>query len=454
MVLLLVTLTSINMCVIGFNSEIKLLKMSLLALVFCCLMACEKKSDEGANNQGNAPKITSSNVAIAAYNIVIEASVENANALELQINDGFGHAVVSSFDNLKYEGETIQITLDAKAENLIEGKLSYRLIASNAEEVTTISKTIDFLPFNQVDISMLFFDGSSSPKIAENNGANTSIRSIVENFPSIPLYVSASYNPLFLFYNNGLFTQRRLNDTNLSALSFSPNLEGDFLPSITTETKIFIPLSSGQVLSFGRDLSAAKLIETTFTGQLINFIVLNNAVALLYKDLAGNTFFELRNLDATLRIRDPEQINYETVFGDANGNLIFVQESEGGIFNFRSFNPNTNAFDIVGNTAPIIVSSKFNNNNQGLIFKGVQQGVSAIYSMQSPSYEPLRLLIDDAINIGVISNYNLFSGGLFYQNRGAFYNFCSSSSLGNRNLSLSIASSEIDIKLPVFIFPQ
>lgn len=427
---------------------------SLLCAVLLLIMGCKKNTVDDFGNDTNKPVITELNTAFVGYSVLIDVYVDNANELNIQINDEFGHSVSSTFNALNNEGERVEITFNAKDEALIEGSLTVVILAKNEAESITESRKVDFLPFDKAQYKALFYDQNGQVLVADNQEEGLIVSNITENFPNEPLYVSASYNPLFLFYDNAQFFARRLQDSVLRSLNISVAVQGDFLPSIAANNRVFIPTSTGQIISFSRDLSSAQLINQTFTRTLINIVALKNAFALFYKGIDGNTFFELRSADATLRIREPEQINYESVFADAKGNLVFVQKGEGGIFNYREFNPAANSYDIVANSSPFLVSEFYNNMENGLIFKGLQQNNSGVFMMQSPNYTPQILIDSDTNSVRLKANYNLFSGGLIIQDLGAFYRINSTSTIYNVQLPFVISKSLFDVNKSFFIFPQ
>lgn len=348
-------------------------------------MGCEKEP-KPQNSNLLIPIVEQFDAALNIYSLKVVIATKRADRLSLEVSDAFGNVGMASAINLNPDKDVLEFDFDLKAEKLLEGRISLGLELANDEGTTRSTKLMEFLPFrestfglviesNQGEISMVSLDSAGVQH--SNDLTYTADRGI--------LYVGSGYNPWLLFQNEGQWSKKRLFDTVSEPVFTSIPTMGNAIAALETIDEVIVPFTSGDYVVLPRNLSNYSLISSSFQGELTDFFRHKSYWVLLYS-VNNNTYFEIRNAQSNQVVRPLEQYNYEQVFSNGN-QLIFVESSEGGFYNYRAYDVDRQSFNVVGNTSVFTTQASVAHSD-ALAFVGEARGETGIFTIRSQVLEP------------------------------------------------------------------
>lgn len=343
--------------------------------------------------------------------VVVLLEVRRAERVNISISDAFGNNLESTFLNLDVAGDVINASYNVANEGLLEGVLTLRVDISNAVGKVSEVKTIHFLPFVNSQFSILSEreDGQLSQYYIDSLGKQTQRVYPLFEGKEI-LYVSASHNPLLLFLDNQVFAKARLSDSVTESLGEGVIFPVNFLPSVETLERVYVPTVEGELFVFSRDLSRYSRVDATFFGTLKSVIIHQEYLVMNYENAENERYFEVRNSTGNLILQKAQPYDYELLFSDGN-HLIFVQLSEGGFFNYVAYDVGNKRFDIIGNSnrfdfETVLLSAK------GLDFVGTHQNQEGLFSIQSNTLSPNLIQSFNLGDFHAFSHRSLFADGI------------------------------------------
>lgn len=441
------------MNVVMFQS--KCIPFWVLIMALVTAIACKKDdSDVGISGPEAVVKIDA--FSFSGYQIQLIGNTVNAESISIQIADAYGNTVSSAFVNLNLSGDDFSVIVNAKEEKLYEGKLTVIVTASNEVSSKSAFSAIDFLPFANASYGLLYYNGTNKllqARIVNGSLQNTIVPNIInENL----LYVSSSYDPQLLFLDNGMFFHKRMSDSVAIDVQQGFSFSGSFLSAVEGLSKVYLSTTAGELFVFDKNLTSFEKVESQFPEVLENILVGQNKVALVYRNANdGRKFFEVRNTLGNQNVVPVQQYAFEHVFLDQNDNLIFVQKSEGGFFNFLRFNESQIQFEIIGNSAVFNSESSISLSN-GFAFVGDQQSVFGLYTVDalSPFVDYKHTVLKGKYVLK--QHRSLYASGiLFQESANGMYSLETTTSFNFLvNLDFSLSANDVNILKPVFIVPN
>lgn len=427
----------------------------MLIIALMSVMAC-KKDDSDGGLLGPEAVVKIEGFSFSGYQINLTGSSMNAESVKVQIADVYGNSILSDFVNLNLSGDNFSVTVNAKVEQLYEGKLTAIVTASNDASSKSINSTLDFLPFSNSNYGLLYYNGVDAlthTRIENGNLVSTAVP--LEMNESL-LYVSASYDPQLLFLRNGRFSHKRMSDSVASEVQQGFSYTGTFLPAVEGISKVYLATSTGELFVFDKSLKSFEKIESRFSEPLENILVGQNKVALIYRNAVdGRTFFEVRNGAGNQNLVSVQQYAFEHVYLDRNSNLIFAQKSEGGFYNFIRFNESQIQFEIIGNSA-IFEAENSASLHIGLAFVGQHQSSFGLYALVDASpFVRLKHTVEQG-KYALKPHRSLFAGAVLFQEKGnGSYSLETTTSFNfSVNLNFSLPANDVNVLKPVFIVPN
>ena len=393
-------------------------------IVWICLVwlaaviSCKKESNKN-DDAFLRPVVEDLALSIQSNTLNIRMVFKRAESAQLIVSDAFGNTVQSSFSDLNYDGESLEVDYALISEGLLESVISVRLQLNNSIGGISQTQTIQYFPFNQSKFGVLT-ESNTGVLILVLTDSNGAIRSqFIPNSKAEPLwYVSSSYNPLLLYASNGILSKKRLYDSVSVGLSQPVLAQGDALPAIEADNQVLIPFTSGEYLVFPKDVYNFTLVPSTFVGVLIDVFVHQAYLIQIYES-QGSKYFVVSHIASQQIVQSAQPYTFDYAFSNGN-DLIFVRESEGGFYNYTAYDIEKKQFDIISNSEKFEVERKVAASN-GFAFVGTYNGRTGLFNISGSDMTPQvqsEFILD---NYFVYPHESLFASALtLIPDRGSF----------------------------------
>jgi hypothetical protein len=360
-------------------------------IVWICLVwlaaviSCKKESNKN-DDTFLRPVVEDLALSIQANTLNISMVVKRAEVAQITVSDAFGNSVQSSFSDLNYEGESLEVNYALISEGFLESTLSVRLQLNNSVGGISQSQTVQYFPFDQSKFGVLIENANGVLTLVSTDSGGVVHSQIIPYTKAAPLwYVSSSYNPLLLYASNGTLSKKRLYDTLSVDLNQTVFAQGDALPAIETDNQVLIPFTSGEYLVFPKDVSNFTLVPSTFGGVLMDVFVHQAYLIQIYES-QGSKYFVVSHIASQQIVQSAKPYTFDYAFSNGN-DLIFVRESEGGFYNYTAYDIEKKQFDIIANSEKFVVESKVAASN-GFAFVGTYNGRTGLFNISGSDMTP------------------------------------------------------------------